>query len=257
MSERRDWSEYLQYDFKARVRKNPSFSLRSYAKILDISPTHLSMILSNKRAVSPASALKIAERLGITPSETLQRLHAKRRSFQKQKELTRLLAEEEFKLISEWYYFAILGLADIKNNVADAQWIAKKISLPVSIADAAFQRLQRQGYITVNGGQFRNTHFVETQPDVSREEVRRYHKQVLNLAAERIDEIEVELREYISMTLAMNKRGIPAAKNLIRKFKTEFEAEFESGTKTDVFQFNIQFFPLAKPDELTSKKAVK
>ena len=236
------WSDYLQNDFRTRARKNSSFSLRAYAKILDISPTHLSLILAKKRKVSPASAMKIAFQLGITPSETVERLQIHRKKQQDSK--LKKLNNHEFKLISEWYHFAILGLADLKTNLAEPRWIATKLGIPVSIADQAFRNLQKHGYLSVKGGQFRFTNYFETNTDISSEDIRKFHKQALNLASSKIEEVEVELREYISMTIALNDKNIKAAKLKLRKFKEEMEKELDVGPKTAVYQLNLQFFPL-------------
>lgn len=243
------WSEYLQSDFKARARKNNSFSLRAYAKILNISPAHLSLILSKKRKVTPASAMKIALQLGVTPSETFQRLQLRMKKVKPSN--LKQIKNEDFKLISEWYHFAILGLADLHTNVAEASWIAKKLSIPVSIAEQAFRNLQKHGFIEVKGGQFRFSQYFETQADYSSEEVRQFHKQALHLASIKIDDVEVELREYISLTIALNRRNIKAAKLKLRKFKEEIEKELDAGTKTDVYQINLQFFPLTTTEKVT------
>lgn len=242
------WSDYLQNDFRVRARKNSSFSLRAYAKLLSISPTHLSLILAKKRKVSPASAMKIAFQLGITPSETIERLQFHRKKLPTAK--LKKLNYGEFKLISQWYHFAILGLADLKTNVAEAQWIANKLAIPVSVADQAFKNLQKHGYLTVKGGQFRFTQYFETQTDISSEEIRQFHKQALNLASTKIDEIDVELREFISLTIAINHKNIKATKLKLRKFKEEMEKELDVGPKNEVYQLNIQFFPLTTVEKV-------
>ena len=120
----------------------------------------------------------------------------------------------------------------------------------MSVADLAFKNLQKQGYLTVKGGQFRFTQYFETQTDISSEEIRQFHKQALNLASTKIDEIDVELREFISLTIAINHKNIKATKLKLRKFKEEMEKELDVGPKNEVYQLNIQFFPLTTVEKV-------
>ena len=53
-----------------RKNKNPSYSLRAYARDLGISSTSLSDVLSAKRNLSRKNALKVAEKLGYTSVQT-------------------------------------------------------------------------------------------------------------------------------------------------------------------------------------------
>ncbi|HVK60432.1 MAG TPA: helix-turn-helix domain-containing protein, partial [Bdellovibrionales bacterium] len=69
------WRRFLNDDLAARKARNSEFSLRSYAKLLALSPGHLSTILSGSRPITPKTALHIAKVLGITPSETVGWLH--------------------------------------------------------------------------------------------------------------------------------------------------------------------------------------
>lgn len=241
------WSEYLRNDFVEKQKINPRFSLRSYAKSIAISPAHLSLIFSGKRVVKPALALRLAERFGLTSLETLTRLRNETGELSASPSNHRYLKEKDFCLISEWYYFAILGLADLQTNVAEPQWIAKKLRLPLPVTKRAFRDLLKLKYIEVRKGQFRQVSDpLRTQEDVSSQTVRRYHKQNLQLAVEKIESVDLSLREFVSMTLCLNRKRLPAAKKLIRQFKEEFTDELSAGKKTDVYNLNIQFFPLTE-----------
>ncbi|MGZ3699878.1 MAG: helix-turn-helix domain-containing protein, partial [Bdellovibrionota bacterium] len=63
----RHYSELLNEAFAERKAKNPSYSLRAFARYLAISAAALSQVLSRKRDLSKRNALKVAERLGLSP----------------------------------------------------------------------------------------------------------------------------------------------------------------------------------------------
>ncbi len=257
MRDSRDWAEYLRVDFQERSQKNGSFSLRSYARMLAISPTHLSLILAKKRKVSAASAIKIANQLGVSPSETLFRLNPNESPQEKSEYARTQIPMEDFKLISRWYHFAILGLAELKSNVADGSWIADKLGISEVIATEAFHTMVKAGYLRLERGQFRVQQTVETKSDVSSAEVRKYHKQVLHLASLKIEDVEMAQREFLSMTLAINPRNIQAAKEMIRKFKNQFANEQEGPNMKEVYQLNIQFFPVTVPQKNLVSRTTK
>lgn len=233
----------MKCDFARRRLSNPRFSLRSYSKALGISPAHLSLIFSNKRSVRSDTALRISGRLGLTPGEVWRLLGHDSTPVV----ATNFIKDEQFQLISQWYYYGILGLAGIKPNLAQPQWIARRLGIPVATAGDAFRRLLEHGYIAVERGQFRqSTPRIETQHDVPSAAVRRYHKQSLQIAAGKLDDVEPDLREFVSITLPLNRQKLKAAKNMIRKFKDEFQREFDRGPKTEVYTLAIQLFPLTQ-----------
>jgi uncharacterized protein (TIGR02147 family) len=85
---------------------------------------------------------------------------------------------------------------------------------------------------------------VQTAHDFPSASVRRYHKQVLQVATEKIDAVDVSLREYVTMTIPLNSKKLKAAKTMIRKFKEEFCEELSGSHPNEVYTISIQFFPL-------------
>jgi uncharacterized protein (TIGR02147 family) len=249
-------SDVLRGDLAERRRINSRFSLRAYAKILSISPAHLSLILANKRAVTAKSAIKISAKLGLAPTETMALIQG---SASEDDHDLRVLSKSEFSLISHWYYFAILGIANLKTNSSNPKWVAKRLGILLDVAKRALSELIEHGHIEIKGGQLRQcSEPLRTQDDVSDAAVRRYHKQNLNLAADRIDQIEPELREFATMTIPVDPKRIRSAKALLRKFREEFSSEISRGNKSEVYNLCIQFFPVTilPSKTLDSKKKV-
>jgi uncharacterized protein (TIGR02147 family) len=175
-------------------------------------------------------------------TETIDWIRGKKMTAEK-----RQLSEKEFAPISEWYHFAVLGLAHLHTNYADAEWIARRLRISPLIAKLALEDLIRYGHLEIKQGMFRQTsEFIRTRHDLPSVAVRRFHRQVLELAAKKIEAVPTELREFSAMTLAINPKQIAVAKKLLRNLRDKFSEEISVGKKTEVYFFCTQFFPLTE-----------
>lgn len=194
-----------------KKKKKPHFSLRSFARWLNLSPAQVSQILSGKRTVSLKSFLKISDKLDLSPIEkkeflgSVSKIHNKNLKQYKDHEINYLkLQEDEFRLISDWYHLAILSLTEVKGAKADPRWIAQKLKISVQCAQDALLRLQRLKLITIKPQFKQIAPPLNVTAEKSSEAIRKFHKQCLDVACEKIDTVDLSLREFHSMTLKMN-----------------------------------------------------
>jgi transcriptional regulator with XRE-family HTH domain len=234
--------------------RNPNVSLRAYAKKVGISPGSLSLVLLGKRTISNELAEMIATNLKLDPqqrSEVIQKPELpknSKRSFDSYMQLT----SDQFDLISQWHYFAILNLMHVKNFKSDAKWIAKKLGISEIIAGESLELLERLNLICKdnNGNLKRIKPKFRTEDDIKNEALRISHFESLSLAKERLSDCEVENRDYTWVTFPMDKNKTGRAKELIRRFQDEFlELIEEKSDPTEVYRMAIQLFPLTKLEE--------
>jgi hypothetical protein len=64
-----DYREIIRTEFLKRREKLPFYSLRTYAKDLNLSPQHLSLIFKGKSGLSKQKANYIVHQLGLKPIE--------------------------------------------------------------------------------------------------------------------------------------------------------------------------------------------
>ncbi|MES3038314.1 MAG: TIGR02147 family protein [Bdellovibrionota bacterium] len=240
-----NWQVYLKEDLALRQSKNSKFSLRSYSRLLEMSPSHLSYILNGKRKVAAKTAIHLHKKLGVAASEAVEWLDTT--YSEKPTKQNKVLREEEFSPISEWYYYAILGLSNLDNNVADPFWISKRLKISPMTADLALKTLINNGQIKIVGPQFRQipSRHITTE-DVPSSAIRRCHKQILELAKEKIETVPVESREYSSTCLPIDPKKMKNAKKLIRDFREKFMKEMDVGKKSEVYYLAMQFFPVTE-----------
>src|SRR5579862_226766 len=70
------YQHYLKEELARRCEKNPSYSLRAFAKACHLSPGELSQVLSGKRIPSYKVAQKILAGLDLSPQEKSQFLNS-------------------------------------------------------------------------------------------------------------------------------------------------------------------------------------
>ena len=245
--------EILIQELTDRKRKNPMYSLRAFARDLDIGSTSLSDALANKRNISKRNIFKIAEKLSWTPGQVEQILsQGKPTNHSAKRELERVqLEDDSFRLISDWYFLATLNLAKIKSNFADALWVSKRLEISVYEAENAITRLVRMGLIEIRSGTMhRTSKAISTSNDIPSSAIRKHHRDHLNLADKTLDSSEIEKREFSSVTMAVNPHKLSEAKKILAKAKRKVADLMETDDPTEVYVLSLQLFPLTKSKPL-------
>lgn len=159
------------------------------------------------------------------------------------------LDHETFRMISNWYYFAIRELSQRGDFIRDPKWIAEQLQFKVSRREVsrALKTLESLGLIQSRPGKPSGKALsdVDWESDVAGEASKRNHEQSLENAKLALREVELEAREFVSACFNLESRQIPLAKTLIREFKERFIRTLERPHEGDAtYQVQIQFFPL-------------
>lgn len=249
---------------QARIR-NPAYSLRSFARLLRISPAALSEILNGKRRVSKKLAVRLLDRVNPNPVELNKIL----RSFEATPQSAESTASTEkraqkapgtkpasyqqlsmdhFNVVADWYHFAILSLAETEDFVGEAAWISQRLGLRKRVTETALKRLERLGLLIRDpAGHLQATGAQFSSPDeIASRALRRSHAQHLDLALHSLEAHEIKVRDFTGITMAIDPEKLPEAKNRIRAFRDELCSYLESGSKKEVYRMNIQLMPLSR-----------
>lgn len=242
--------------------KNPAFSLRAFAKRLGVSPSTISMVLSGNRTVSVRLARRLCDRLLLDPTErnSILKQFPDRGHYKNQNRegisggavlgSVLKLSSDQFRLMSEWYYFAILSLIKTHDFRSDPVWIAKRLGIASKKARNAIEVMRRLGILAVNseGALIRTAQQIRTTDDVADVSLRKSHYQSLELARESLERDPIDLRDLTYLTLPVDPSVLPEAKQRIREFLREMD-EFltsRSLSLSEVYRVGVQFFPLTK-----------
>lgn len=241
----------LLRELTKRQTRNSAYSLRAFARDLDIGTTTISDVLADKRNFSKSNLEKVMEKMMLSPMEkkTLWQNHSEKsqRSVDAQDERL-ILNEDAFHLIADWHYLAILNLAKIRSNkAAQASWIAKRLGIKQSDAEEALKRLLRLELVKKNKMQLiRTAKPLTTSNDVPSEAIRKHHSQNLLLAEKSLHHDPIESRDFGSVTMSVNVEKLPKAKEILFNTRKKIAALLGKGEVSEVYTLSFQLFPLTK-----------
>lgn len=269
------FEKYLNSIFERRYQKNSSYSLRAFARDMGIPSANLSRALNGSRGFSKKTLEQVSKKLELNKEESslLELLCEKQFSKStksKQDAALKLkqallyqyqIANDKVSLISDWYHMAILAMMDSNHFQSDYTWIASQLGVHAKVAEQAVERLISVGAIRKEQDQLVSTGNLFVDPKgIPSTAVKDFHHQIIKKADEAIELQNLEDRDIASMVLCFDKAKMKAAKEKIRKFREEFDAEF-APTKTDteqaVYGLGIQFFQITKFNELKNNKEIQ
>lgn len=236
----------LQTEIESRRLKNKSYSLRAASRDIDIHVSILSQLLKRKRTLNSNYKKKIFSYLKLSDEQI--------EMITKQSENKIVFTQVELDIIrsiSDWYHDAIIELLRTKGVKSNADYIAKRLGITEQEAEAAISRLMNLGIIKKQMNKTWSVSFDNTLiygNDTTNFALQTLQRQLLEKAIEAIKIVPKKDREQASMTMAINKKDLPKAKELIKKFHKEL-CEFLQRPNRDsdeVFQLITSFFPLTK-----------
>ncbi len=251
----------LSRKFEEAKLRNQRLSQRAFAARIGLSSGALCEILKGKRALSAQVKKKLAGKLQFSPLEQAEFFESELPESLKKTRLEYFrVSTDQFKLISDWWHFAILNLIGTNNFKPSLEWIALRLDLNVNQVEEAWTRLKSLGHIKKVGKKIVRSHpRLETSQDLFDLSIQKSHLEDTMLIENSISNIPIELRDHTSMTFVMNKKDIPKAKTLISQFQDQFSKEIEVANGEEVYRISVSLFPLTKvvPDQTKPKKANK
>lgn len=237
---------WLQSEFRARRAKNGAYSLRRMAQQLGIPSGRMSELLNGRRRITVRVAEKICSALKYDLAKR-QKFMALVTNGQNSLEdaLYTQLSADAFQVLADWHHFAILSVMDLDDFDPAPKVVGARLGISSTEVRESYDRLLRLGLIERQGQSFRKTSKdITTTHDIESAALRISHKQNLELAARSLDEDPVSVRDVTSITMAIDIAKLPAAKAMIKKFRRSLCRFLESDQKNEVFNLNIQLFPL-------------
>lgn len=257
---------YLRDVLSFRQKKNPSFSIRSWARQLKVkNSSTLWRVLQGQRGISEALLDQLSDNLQLNSEErlfleSLVAAHEGHRDFGGQLKDLRYLAkashknileDDQLHLISEWYHFAILEMTALKDFQADPEWISKRLGskVPAQTCWEAVERLLRLGLLEES----ENGEFVRGNPKRvyadgnghRSEAIRNVHRQMIRSALESVDGQDVQQRTLMGSTLAIRHEDLSEANRIIADAHAKLCALSRDSGADAVYHFSSQLFQLS------------
>jgi transcriptional regulator with XRE-family HTH domain len=247
-----NFRSFLKQELMKRCERNSRYSLRAFARSLDISHATLSHILAGRRKLTSKMIKRIGHTLGMDPAELASYVAesaagAGQRGLDGYPEMNL----DTFSVISEWYHDAIMELTHLKNFQDDPRWIARVLGVTVSEVNLAVERLQKLNLLEIKNGKWRDLSPCNTtplDPSFTATALKKYQKKILSLSTAAIGDVAKIDREHVSNMLSIQKSDLPEVRKRITKFRSQLAAFLQKKNKTpnEVYQLSVSFFPLTK-----------
>ncbi len=244
------FAEWFQREYLKRRQINSSFSIRAFARFLDLEPATVSQLLSGKRKPSVKFTHKLFLRLEVTPSERDEILASVVRRGDAEMPLKsyHTIALDSFKLLADWYHYGILELTSVMDFRYDIPWIANQLDISVTEARQAIDRLLRLDLVRVEKETLVKTNNLVTNDDngLMSTALKTLQRHVLQKALEAIDVVPQDEKDITSMTMAIDESKLPEAKKKIKNFRRQLCQFLEDGNQTRIYNLGIQIYPISK-----------
>jgi uncharacterized protein (TIGR02147 family) len=258
----------LKAKLEERCKANPRYSLRAFSRDLGVGPGRLSSILNHRIGLSEKAAKQIGTKLGLTSEETnyfCQLVVASDSRSKEKRNLAQkyLMAHEEsknsyltiqlevFKVISDWYHFAIVDLIKTKGFKNDLEWVSNRLGISKYEVEMAINRLkkldlisERKGFLIDNG------QALATPTDIPSEAIKNFHRQVIQKALNALTLQSIDERDFSALTVAINTEDLPKIKKRIRDFRKSINSFSEANKmkNDEVYCLSVQFFRLTQKE---------
>jgi uncharacterized protein (TIGR02147 family) len=259
-------ADFLKKEYLRRLDRNPNYSLRAFARDLELSPSRLSESLNLNKGLSVKTIQKISTQLKLKKKaqELLRDLclaHSHKNKGVRNQAIERVqnskkeneyrrIDDEKFKVISDWYHSAILEMTHLKNFKNETNWIARKLGIAPLQAQAAIDRLTQLGLLKNEDGRLIATpEIMRTSSPVPSSAIRKFHRQMIEKSYRSLQEDEMNQRDLNSMILALPKERLPEFREQIQIFMKQFWEWNANLEKDQLYALNIQLIPIIKDQE--------
>ncbi|USN47513.1 MAG: TIGR02147 family protein [Pseudobdellovibrionaceae bacterium] len=252
----------LRQELEKRCTKNKSYSLRSFAKLLEVSPSQLSRVLAGTKNLSVMNAKRIAEILfknepqkslfvSLVEINQANNDDLKQRLSEQLKENNAIdekfeLELEVIKYISDWYHIAILELTYIVDEPLSSSIVVKALGISAIQAKLAMERLERLGLLKRRDGRLvKSRAHLQTPSGIPNKSLRQFHQQMLEKAQQALVEQSVDRKYFKGKTMSISSDDLGEVRSLIDEVLNKISKLANNRKKKDsLYQLNIQFFDL-------------
>ena len=234
---------------KVLENKDQKYSLRVFAKDLGISSGRLNDFLKGTNLPSQRTLQRMVTRLKLS-TETLRDLQIAVESEKKRRLLHKaeiILKSENYSIIVDWEPYAIMCLLLTRNFKLTPEAVAQRLGITLERAEESITKLVELKMITYVDQQWQpSNRKVATETDIPSDLIRKSHNVKLDLAAKRLEDVNVLARDFSAITFPVDLEKMNTAKRMLMEFRRSLAEALSCGNVTEVYSLNIQLFPLTK-----------
>jgi uncharacterized protein (TIGR02147 family) len=270
-----DFRAWLRDFYEHHKRHTPGYSFRSFSKAAGFSsPNFIKLVMEGKKNLTAESALKLAQAMDLDAEASAyfqdlvqfaqaKTLETKRHYLERIDQRHRRnqpagLENADADYLQHWYLPALREMTALPDFQEDPQWIARRLVFPVQARAIreALRFLEDNGFVHRDAKhRLRPKERTLATGDMASKKAlaaaaRGYHLQMAELARNAVFQLPKEARSVANTTLSLSRKGYETALRRIEALRFELLelAASEPGTR-DVFQLNVNLFPLTRAEE--------
>lgn len=253
---------YLQQELQRRQKQNARYSIRAFARDLEVDATALSRLLAGKRAVGTQTARRILDHLKLAPStrESLLRslLSPQDHAVPVDEEYV-AITPDQMERMDDWAHSATLELARSQGARLDIPALAAYFGLPIARVEGIVRTLTELGLVRRTERGLGKVHdrttaiFKERSAALDRVILGYIDRAKHSLAAH-----PAEDHDFSGITVLASREKLPEATRRIKEFRRSLAHFLAAEDGDTLFRLNIQLFSLrALPADAKAPPAPK
>lgn len=258
----------LNRAYQRKRNSNPHYSQRALARDIGVTPAFVTNMLKGKK-IPPLKRLNIifkkleldiSERAYITKILVFKPEAISSKKYLDYTDDNKILKRKisltnNRGFLSKWWNVAILEGLTLESPYNQPEFLKKSLGLTNQQWESAINCLKEEDLIYEEDGQYYkkdlHTYFPAGRP---KKEFRDFHEQFILKAREelttKISDEDFSRRLITGFTFAMNHSFTEQLKEKIMNFLDELSTEASQGTCQEIYQCNVQFYPLFKSTKL-------
>ncbi|MDG0815780.1 TIGR02147 family protein [Bdellovibrio sp. PAP01] len=245
--------EFILEQFNQRRIKNPRFSLRAFAKMLEMDPSSLSKVLKGKRIPSPDTAQRWISRLSLNTEEAQLLLQLTTAPRPKKKNGLKFvqMPAEVFESNYDWYFPILLEASSIKAYNENPSLVAKALGISVEklASDIEILKILKQLRISSkNSAMLQRNHNTTVHLPLTSQKRRQIQQKYLQLAEAALNEVPFEERDNTTLTVSLSKNDIGEIKAILKKARRRVNhfALAREESADCVYNLTMALYPILK-----------
>ena len=263
-----DYRAYLRAVYHEYKGREQGFTYREFSTLCGFSSSGaVKLVIDNKRRLSLSAAQRITKMLRLPGEESeffinLVRFNDARDDEERNIAFTKLKATMAFRQIQpqaitqfeyyrKWYYVAIREMVALDDFEEKPSWVAKRLTPSITPAQArgAIKKLEKMGFLRRDseGNLRQNEPIISTEPEIQSLAVKNFHREMMQRAAESMENQSAEERDIRCVTVAISEAQAERIKQMNTQYmKDILDVVAEDDKIEAVYQLNLHWFRLTR-----------
>lgn len=233
---------WLQNQYALKKKARPVFSIRSFAKILDMNQSTLTQLLNGKRKATAKTVKQIENALGTALYKEATTIKGKAQF---------LLEQDTHFMMVDFRHLAVISLLGIRQGQLDLEWLSEQIGADIDEVEIILDRLTRLKILEKKDNRLRADYrVVELSLSKINVETRQaFFRQIYQVAADKMA-LPIETTDYSGTFIPTSSKKIAAAKAMLKKFRTDLtDLMNEEESSDQLYLLSVQLFPVNSPQK--------